>query len=785
MSAKRKKKNRRAKKPILKALFYLCFTSLTFVSIFILLVLIGVFGQVPDTTDLKSIKNSVASQVISVDRKTIGRYFYENRTNANIEDIPQHLIDALIATEDARFYKHNGIDYRSLGRVMIKSILLFNKNSGGGSTITQQLAKNLFPRKNFGIFTLPVAKVKEITLARRFEKAYSKDEILELYLNTVPFGENTFGIETASLVYFNDKPKYLNLEQSATLIGLLKANNFYNPRRNRKASARRRNTVLAQMAKYEYLTPGEADSISKIPLVIDFKPISHDVGLAPYFREFLRGKVKAIVAELEKPDGTDYNIYNDGLKIYTTINAKMQKLAEESMVQHMFRLQKSFDAHWKGMEPWKTDQKFIHNQVQKSEVYKSLRNQGHNHNEAIKILSKAKKTKIFTLSGEQDRSMSSIDSLMHHFRYLHNGFLVINGHSGDILAWVGGINYKYFKYDHVLSKRQVGSTFKPIVFANAIENGISPCDFYANDSIVYEDYDDWCPKNSHGGYGGYYSLKGALINSVNTVSVSVLMEQGFNNVINTSRKMGITSDIPAVPSMALGTSENSLLEMVYAYSTFVNKGKRVEPVYISRIEDQNGKILYEQPRSHNNDSAFSAQTAETLLAMMQQVVDKGTGQDLRSIYNIEGDLAGKTGTTDNQTDAWFIGITPVLIMGSWVGGDHQAVRFRSTAYGQGAKAAMPICGKFLNKLYKEPLYRSLPKAKFNIDSEVYANLSCEDYNENYKSDLDKAMDKFFQERNEDVRNIIRNLFNREMEQEQTDSTPKPAKKKRWLWRNRD
>lgn len=754
-SASHKKKQN--KSWIIKVILSTVLIFFGLIAVFYFSVFAGVFGKLPTKTDLKQIQNSIASEVITSDRKIIGRYYYENRTNTHINNIPNYLLEALVATEDARFYAHNGIDYRSLCRVLFKSILLFDRSAGGGSTITQQLAKNIYDRSDFGFLSMPVAKAREITIATRMEKVYSKDEILELYLNTVPFGENTYGIETASLVFFNKKPQDLTVQEAATLIGLLKANYTYNPRVHTEASKRRRNIVLAQMVKYDYLKPQKADSIKNLPLEIDYHPLKHDEGLAPYYREFLRGEATKILEGISKEDGSSYNIYSDGLKIYTTINSKMQQYAEEATNKSMYYLQKEFDNHWRGMEPWKKDIWLAKQQIKQSTLFQNLKKRGLSDEEAIKEMQKKHLTKVFALSGEVEMEISPLDSILHHFRYLQNGFLVVNSHSGEILAWVGGINYKYFKYDHVLAKRQVGSTFKPVVYATAIENGSTPCDFYGNDSIVYEEYDDWCPANSNGKYGGYYSIKGGLANSVNTVSVSLLMEQGFENVIHTARKMGITSSIPQVPSIALGSAEMSLFEMVYAYTAFANEGKPVQPMHIRRIEDQYGKVIYNRAVEVNDENAFSPQTAATMLAMLQQVVEHGTAHSLRTTFNIEGEMAGKTGTTNNNTDGWFIGVTPVFVLGAWVGGDNSTIRFRTTGLGQGAHTALPICARFLQKLYNDPFYRSLPRASFNISPEVYAQLECEDFKEELDSPL---LEDIFEKPAETIENFFKKIFGR-------------------------
>ena len=743
------------KKLAIKAGIYGLLLLTAIIALLVLLIRIGAFGKLPNELDLKQVKNNTATEVFSVDNELIGRYYYQNRTNAAFNEVPQNFIEALVATEDVRFYKHKGVDFRSTMRVLVKSIILRN-SAGGGSTISQQLAKNLFPREQHGIFTLPVAKLKEIFIARRLEKIYPKEEILIMYLNTVSFGENTYGIETAALVYFSKKPKDLKLEESAVLVGLLKANTSYNPRIHKEAALLRRNTVLNQMARYDYITEESADSLKEIPIRLKYRKLSHNDGPAPYMREHLRQQVKEILKDSKKPDGSEYNLYADGLKVYTTINFKMQRYAEESVKEHLTKLQKIFDRHWRGKEPWKKNLRVAELQIKQSKRYKSLVASGKSHSQAIEEMKKKHKTEIFGHKGNADTLISSLDSVLHHFKTLQSGVLVMNAFNGDILAWVGGTNYKFFKYDHVTSKRQVGSTFKPLVYAAAVERGVSPCKFYANDSVVYEGYDDWTPQNSDGKYGGYYSVKGALANSVNTVSVKLILEAGIDSTIDLARSAGIKSKLPEVPSLSLGTGEVSLYEMVQAYCAILNRGHPVAPRLIRRIEDAQGNIIYTDPAHTLGDTIISKTTAQKVIAMMQGTVNRGTATSLRTVYGLRNELAGKTGTTQNQTDGWFIGMNPNIVAGVWVGGDNPAVRFRTITYGQGGYSAMPIYARFMKKLYKDPLYKYLYNASFNIPEEIYSELDCEDFTEEAPEefiDIEKLKEK-------GVGELIRNIFGR-------------------------
>ena len=745
------------KKFISKLIIYGLLISISILLLLIFTVRIGLFGKLPSQAELKQVRNNTATDIISVDNKLLGRYYYQNRTNATLEEIPDHFIDALVATEDVRFYKHKGVDGRSMVRVLVKSILLFNRSAGGGSTLTQQLAKNLYPRKNYSVLTLPVAKIKEIMTAKRLEKVYTKNEILVLYLNTVSFGENTYGIETASIIFFNKKPKQLKIEESAMLVGLLKANSSYNPRKNPEAAKRRRNIVIGQMHKYGYMNEADAESLKQLPLTLKYRKLTSSEGPAPYIREYIRHEAKKILEDYKKPDGTPYNLYADGLKIFVTVNHTMQYFAEESVKEHLSSLQKTFDKHWKGREPWIKNPEIAIQQIKQSKKYKSLINSGMSHKQAIEAMKKKHQTDIFDWkNGMSDTMISSLDSVLHHFKTLQAGVLVMNAFNGDVLAWVGGSGYKFFKYDHVTSKRQVGSTFKPIVYASALEQDKEPCSFYANDSVVYEDYDDWTPRNSDGGYGGYYSMKGALAHSVNTVSVKVIMQNGIDKTIGLAKDLGISSNLPEVPSLALGTGEISLYEMVKSYCVFLNRGRTVNPRVIRRIEDSRGKVIYTDPAHEPGEQVITKETAQTLLAMMQGTVDHGTAKTLRSYYGLDTELAGKTGTTQNQTDGWFIGMNPNMVVGVWVGGDNPTVRFRTITYGQGGYAALPIYGKFFKKMYKHPTYKYLKGASFNIPEFTYSQLECEDFRE---EDGD-ILFELFKVQDEGIGKFIKNIFNR-------------------------
>jgi penicillin-binding protein 1A len=729
---KKKKSSSRWYKPLLKILTVGIVLLFCFTTAFYFAVSWGLFGPVPDNTDILNYQNNTASEIYSSDGVLLGKYYLQERTNASLEDLPDHLLDALIATEDVRFYQHDGVDYRSLGRVAAKSLIMGDRSSGGGSTITQQLAKNLFPRSGQGFFALPVSKVKEMIVAKRIEEVYSKEEILTLYLNTVSFGNNSFGIETASVRFFNKKPIELNIEESAVLVGMLKATTLYNPRRNPERSTERRNVVLAQMGKYKFLETSQVDSLQALPLELDFTLTTHNEGIATYFREYLRHQLEDWCAANNKSDGKSYNLYTDGLKIHTTLHSKLQDYAEEAVAEHMTDLQNVFNDHWKNSRPWSDNRSSLVKAIHKTERYKNLKKEGLSEQEIQTEFKQPRLMKIFTWQGEKEVEMSSLDSIKHYLYFLNAGFMAMNPKNGAILAWVGGINHKYFKFDHVNvgTKRQVGSIFKPVVYAAALENGVKPCDFVSSRRVTYTNFDDWTPGNADENYDGYYSVQGALTHSVNTVSVKVLKRTKIANAVNMAHKMGIESEIPEVPSIALGTPNLSLFEMTGAYSCFANEGKMVKPRFLSKIESHDGTLLQDFEVEVSTQRAMSKRTAELMLQMLKQVVDRGTANRLRSRYHLNNDIAGKTGTTQSHADGWFVGLTPELVAGAWVGSDDPNIHFRTITYGQGATMALPIWGIFMQKVNQDKQFREISRAKFSpLTYPLGELLDCEDYKE--------------------------------------------------------
>jgi len=720
-------------KILVKSFTFILVATLTLAGTFYYSVAWGFFGVLPDTQDILNYENNTASEIYSVDGVLLGKYFFQERTNASFQDLPTHLIEALIATEDARFYQHKGIDIQSLFRVAIKTLLLGNRSSGGGSTITQQLAKNIFPRTDKGLLGLPISKIKEMIVAKRIERVYGKEDILTLYLNTVSFGNNAFGIETASVRFFNKLPLELTLEESAVLVGILKATTLYNPKRNPEKSLMRRNVVFNQMEKYGFLTNSEKDSLQDLPLEIDFTLTTHNEGIATYFREYLRTEIQAWCKTHKNEDGKPYNLYTDGLRIHTTIHSKLQIFAERAVSEHMKKLQLTFNEHWGNTRPWYQNRNTLLTAIHKSDRYRRLTAKGLSEIEIQENFKDPQPMKIFTWDGEKEVDMSPLDSIKHYLYFLNAGFMAMDPTDGAILAWVGGINHTYFKYDHVNSgtKRQVGSIFKPVVYAAALENGVKPCDFVSSRRVTYTNFDDWSPGNSNENYQGYYSVQGGLTHSVNTVSVKVLKRTKIKNAVSMAHKMGIESEIPEVPSIALGTPNLSLFEMVGAYSSFTNQGTAVKPRYLQRIETQDGKLLEEFGPGIKMRRAMSKRTATLMLQMLRQVVDRGTAQRLRSNYQLTNDIAGKTGTTQSHADGWFIGITPKLVAGVWVGSDDPNIHFRTITYGQGAAMALPIWGLFMQQVNKDKEFKDLKNAKFPpLAYPLDALLDCEDYREN-------------------------------------------------------
>lgn len=696
--------------------FLICLSCLLWISVWA-----GAFGQIPSEHGLQDLPQQVASEVYGADGAYLGKYYTTNRTKITYQEIPQHLIDALIATEDARFYQHNGIDSRSLMRVLFKTIIFQQESSGGGSTITQQLAKNLFPRKSLGIFTLPVCKIKEMIIANRIEEVYTKEEILTMYINTVPFGEEIYGIENASQRFFSKSPSELCMEEAATLVGMLKANTLYHPVQNPRLSESRRNTVLHQMYRYNFISENTFDSVSSIPLATNYHYVSQHDGPAPYYRTMVSGQAKDILKEIEENTGESYNLYEDGLQIYTTLDPTLQSYAETAVASQMQKLQDLFNRYGKVGLPSKDVLFSVSGYSPMTDKQISER------------LSATRSMKIYdTRQGLIDTVMSPLDSMKYYASILRAGFIAMDVHTGEVKAWVGGIDHRFFQYDQVTASRQVASLFKPVIYAAALEDGVKPCAYFSNQQQTIETSDKWTPRNADGKYGGKYSLHGALTHSVNTVSAQLLQEVGYSRVRAIARNSGVTANIENDPTVALGTVETSLYEMAQVYATIANDGVHISPRVITRIKNAEGEIIYEAPES-SSTQAMSSETSQKLLKMLRNVANRGTAARLRWKYHLRTELAGKTGTSQNQADGWFIGTSANLVAGAWVGGQFPTIHFKSMRHGQGASTALPIFANFFQQIEANPILRKTYAGSFPADkSLVYQEFECPDFIEDLK-----------------------------------------------------
>lgn len=687
----------------------------------------GLWGRIPNEEQLLGLKQNEATEVFSSEGELIGKYYIFDRQPVLYEDLPQHLIDALIATEDVRFYEHSGIDSRSLMRVFLKTILMGDKSSGGGSTITLQLAKNLFGRNDYGHLSIVVNKLRESIIAQRLEDIYSKKEILNLYFNTVPFSDNTYGIESAARKFFNTGTAELSLDEAATLVGTLKASHYYNPRLYPERSKDRRKVVLQQMKKYGFLSPEAYEVAINRPLKLEYQYFGNNNGLAPYFRAQVKKDVTAILDTLKTKDGKTYNVYRDGLQIHTTLDYKMQQLAEEAVNEHMAALQKQFEAAYGRNAPWK-NQRLLNKVISESKVYRKLEKAGWKREKIMDSLTKKTEMQLFDYNKKKIISASIVDSLQHYLKYLNMGMLNLDPATGAVKSWVGGINHEYFQYDHVSqSRRQIGSTFKPVVYTAAVEAGIDPCTYYSVREVTYNE--GWTPSNSgqeeEDPYLRYPMLT-ALSRSVNTIAVKVLFDVGLENVLEEAQKMGFPPNLPPYPSIALGTAELSVAELAGSYASFSNRGHAAKPYYITRIEDKYGNLIVDFEPKVAKKAAFSYTTNQVMIEMMKATVDQGTAQRLRYKYGLPNDIAGKTGTTQDNKDGWFVGITPNLISVTWAGADDHRIGFPSTSIGQGANSALPAFALLMQKMNKDPYFNNITAARFAPPSgTVQMMLNCE------------------------------------------------------------
>ncbi|MBP5318855.1 MAG: transglycosylase domain-containing protein [Paludibacteraceae bacterium] len=763
----------------IKALWILFFLSVSAIALMFVLIANGVIGYIPEIDELQNPKNKFATELYTSDGEMFGRYFYgkDNRVAVGYNEISPYVFQALVATEDERYYDHSGIDFKSLVRSIVKRGLLRQKSAGGGSTITQQLAKQLYSPTAKSLFQRALQKPIEWVIAVQLEKYYSKEEILVMYLNQFDFLNNAVGIKSAAQVYFNCAPADLNIEQSAMLVGMCKNPSYFNPNRFPERAQGRRNTVLEQMEKNGNITEPQLDSLQQIPLTLDFNKIDHRTGIAPYFREYLRlmltakKPVRSEYASWQdqkfkedsiawqtnplygwcnkntKPDGSNYNIYTDGLRIFTTIDSRMQRYAEEAVSEHITgylqqaffkeKKNKSYAPFSKDMTPEEIDD-IMNRSKRQSERYIKMSRAGHSKAEIDKAFNTPTEMRIYDGKNMVDTTMTPMDSIRWDKYFLRCGFMSISPSNGHVKAYVGGPNFAQFQYDMVnVGKRQVGSTIKPYLYTLAMEQGMSPCDevpnvqptFYLGDSVV------WAPRNdSEKRVGEMVSLRWALSQSNNWVSAYLIREFGPHALVKLMHSFGILSNLDPVVALCLGPAEVSVKEMVDAYTTFVNKGIRVDPMYVTRIEDNKGNVLATFAPKFNE--IISEETSYKMLTMLQAVVNEGTGVRLRYKYSLTAPIGGKTGTTQNNSDGWFIGVTPQLVSGAWVGGEDRSIHFDSMAEGQGASMALPIWALYMTKVFNDKSLGYSQDVPFDIPKEALEQYNCKNKPQTNKTSSD-------------------------------------------------
>lgn len=738
----------KTKKTIVKVFWFCLLTPI--LALILCVAGVALFAEIPSFEELENPKTNLATQIISEDGKIINTFHIENRTFVEFDDLPESLVDAAIATEDVRFHRHSGIDFRSLARVAVKSVLLGNVGAGGGgSTITQQLAKTLFPREEATssfpgarLIKLVTTKFKEWITAVKLERNYTKDEILTMYMNTIFFGSNAYGIMSAANTFFAKDPIDLNIEESALLVGMVNKPTRYNPTINPDHSLKRRNHVLSQMYKYGYLEKEAYDSIVQLPIVLSYETKDHNSGLAPYFRDMLRRYMNAKepkkssykyseeyqadslrwendqlygwLNKNSKPDGSSYNLDKDGLKIYTTLNSKMQLYAEQAVAEHLGgNLQKSFfaDMRWKRNKPFAADvpaetaENLMKQARRWSDRYRTMKDAGASESEINKAFNEKVEMRVFSWNkkGYIDTVMTPNDSIRYYKSFLRAAFVAVEPHTGNVLAYVGGPNYRYFKYDNARqSKRQVGSTIKPFLYTLAMQEGFTPCDQVVNVPYSFEVGDTtWTPKSTDKDIwiGKTVTLKWGLTHSSNNISAYLMKQFGPSAMVEMCHKLGIKSHLDEVPSLCVGPCDISPFEMVSAFNSFPSRGVQIDPIFVTRIEDNRGNVLSNFAASKRE--AISEESAYLMVNLMQGVVNEGTAGRLRSVYQLTGQLAGKTGTTNDQSDGWFIGYTPKITAGVWVGAEDRQVHFESLALGGGSNMALPIWGIFMKKVLED------------------------------------------------------------------------------------
>ncbi|MBO2543728.1 transglycosylase domain-containing protein [Salegentibacter sp. BDJ18] len=725
----------------------------------------GAFGKMPDFEELENPETNLATEIFSSDGETLGKYYSENRTPIKYDDLPDHLIEALVATEDERFYKHAGIDPKGTLRAAF-----YLGTRGGASTITQQLSKLLFTEQvSNNPFARILQKVKEWNIATQLERQYTKEEIITMYFNKYDFVYQAVGIRSASKIYFGKEAKNLNIEESAVLVAMLKNAALYNPVRRPELVKQRRNQVFVQMNKNGYLSEQEKDSLQKLPLNLDFSPEGHDEGMATYFRVYLQGFMKDWIQKNPKPDGSEYSLYRDGLKIYTSIDSKMQQYAETAVEKHISHLQKEFDrqnknnktAPFRDIDQGQVDG-IVKSAMRRSVRWKEMKDQGKSEEDILASFDKETKMRVFSWDGIKDTIMTPKDSIFYYKGFLQAGLMSMTPQTGEVRAWVGGTNFKHFKYDHVKQgKRQVGSTFKPFVYATAIDQlKLSPCDVMPKNRFTieagkYGNIKDWTPSNANGEYEGMISLKNALAQSVNTVTARLIDKTGPGPVLDLVKKLGVdTENFSEGPAIALGTEDMSLFEMVSAYSTFVNEGVYVKPVIVNRIEDKNGTVLYQHvPETRD---VLNKEAAYVTVNILEGVTQYGSGVRLRGTYakdfdhykrgvtgypyDFKNPIAGKTGTTQNQSDGWFMGMVPNLVTGVWVGAEDRAVHFPNLTYGQGATMALPIWGMYMKDLYADEAL-DISQDAFPRPDNLSIEINCDEYNQESDSENNSVPDE--------------------------------------------
>lgn len=762
---KKQQKTKTSKRPYIIGFWTLFGIGLLAVVLIFLMAGWGAFGKMPDFEELENPETNLATEIFSSDGETLGKYYSENRTPIKYDDLPDHLVEALVATEDERFYKHAGIDAKGTLRAAV-----YLGTRGGASTITQQLSKLLFTEEvSNNPFARILQKVKEWIIATRLERQYTKEEIITMYFNKYDFVYQAVGIRSASKIYFGKEAKNLNIEESAVLVAMLKNAALYNPVRRPELVKQRRNQVFVQMHKNGYLSEQEKNSLQKLPLNLDFSPEGHDEGMATYFRVYLQGFMKDWIEKNPKPDGTEYSLYRDGLKIYTSIDSKMQQYAETAVEKHISHLQKEFDrqnennktAPFRDLDQGQISS-IVRSAMKRSVRWREMQDQGKSEEDILASFDKETEMRVFSWDGIKDTIMTPKDSIFYYKGFLQAGLMSMKPQTGEVKAWVGGTNFKHFKYDHVKQgKRQVGSTFKPFVYATAIDQlKLSPCDMMPKNRFTieqgkYGNTKDWSPENANGEYDGMISLKNALAQSVNTVTARLIDKTGPGPVIDLVKKLGVdTENFSSGPAIALGTEDMSLFEMVSAYSTFVNEGVYVKPVIVNRIEDKNGTVLYQHvPQTRD---VLNKEAAYVTVNLLEGVTQYGSGARLRGTYAKEFDhykrgvtgypydfknpIAGKTGTTQNQSDGWFMGMVPNLVTGVWVGAEDRAVHFPGITYGQGATMALPIWGMYMKDLYADE--------ELDVSQEAFPrpdNLSiatdCDQYNQENQTQTDSVPDE--------------------------------------------